>query len=203
MANLKVNVNTHIIKQQLLKKDIQLQWKAVRGFKKKSDLRTVLPLLPRTKLLGLASFQIGVLLSHIVWAQGKNEVFFSCQHSLGIWGFKFCNWGSRELAGKSCRLPHYFRGFLSRRQGPHQSLRSPGGSTSAFLKFRWTVRKSCLEHTRKEISGSLWSNPGRHLTFLLTNQSSLVHVLNKTIKPLTVSAEQEGARRSRLHDGDS
>lgn len=199
MANLKVNVNTHIIKQQLLKKDIQLQWKAVRGFKKKVIYVLFFHFFPEQSSLGLLLFRLGFYCLTLS-GQGKNEVFFSCQHSLGIWGFKFCNWGSRELAGKSCRLPHYFRGFLSRRQGPHQSLQSPGGPTSAFLKFRWTVRKSCLEHTRKEISGSLWSNPGRHLTFLLTNQSSLAHVLNKTIKPLTVSAEREGAR---LHDGDS
>ena len=53
----------------------------------------------------------GFIVSHCL---GREKVgVFQCQHTLGIGGFNFRNWGSRELARKSTRLPHYFHGFLS------------------------------------------------------------------------------------------
>lgn len=60
-----------------MKKDIQLQWKAVRGFKKKKNVIYVLffHFFPEQSSLGLLLFQIGVLLSHIVWAGRKMFLF--------------------------------------------------------------------------------------------------------------------------------
>lgn len=39
---------------------------------------------------------------------GEDKTF---QHILGNWSVKFHTWGSRELARKNTRLPHYFNGF--------------------------------------------------------------------------------------------
>lgn len=47
----------------------------------------------------------------LILSRREKMGFFRCQHILRIWDFKFLNWGSRELARKKTRLPHYLNGF--------------------------------------------------------------------------------------------
>lgn len=71
---------------------------------------------------------------------GEDKVW-TFQHVLGNWSVKFHTWGSRELARKNTRLPHYFNGFpelLGRGLIIASSL--SGGQAGVFLKFRWTVK---------------------------------------------------------------
>lgn len=112
-----------------------------------SSLCTVPALIPRKTFLGFPPFAHWGLLLHIVWG-GRNLGF-----SIHFWnlGFKFHNWGSRELARKKTRLSHYFNGFpelLERGLIIASSL--SGDCAGVFLKFRSSVRKRCLEHAPKE-----------------------------------------------------
>lgn len=80
---------------------------------------------------------------------GEDKIW-TFQHILGNWSVKFHTWGSRELARKNTRLPHYFNDFngfpelLGRGLIIASSL--SGDCAGAFLKFRWTV-KSGVEST--------------------------------------------------------
>lgn len=105
-----------------------------------------LHLFPEKRFLGFLLLHWGLLL-RIVWG-GQNLGV-----SIHLWnlGFKFHNWGSRELARKNTRLPHYFNSFpelLERGLIIASSL--SGDCAGVFLKFRSSVRKQCLEHAPKE-----------------------------------------------------
>lgn len=106
---------------------------------------------------------------------------------LGIGGFKFCNWGSRELSRKNTKLPHYLNGFPELLgMGLIMALSLSGDCAGAFLKFRWTVRKWCLEHAPKESTG--WSTEllMHTLTVISTNNSREVLVPDQTMRPWTI-----------------
>lgn len=86
---------------------------------------------------------------------GEDKVW-TFQHVLGNWSDKFHTWGSRELARKNTRLPHYFNGFselLGRGLIIAASL--SGGRAGVFLKFRWTV-KGGVEST---LLRRAWASP--------------------------------------------
>lgn len=147
---------------------------------------------PRKSVLDFVLFQTGVLLSHIVWG-GKKTRVFQCRHILGIGGFKFHNWGSRELARKNTRLLYYLNGFPELLgMGLIIAWGLSRDCAGAFLKFRWTVRKWCLEHVPRESRDWSTELPMHTLTVTSTNKSIGVHaLLDQTMRPWTICTECE------------
>lgn len=153
---------------------------------------------PQKKFIGLSPFaDWGFIVSH---CQGRAKYGF-LQHILGIWGFKFHNWGSRELARKNTRLPRYFNGF---REGLGRGLIIASGLSGdcagVFLKFRWIVRKWCLTHTPKE---SMGCSPERlmrtHMVFPLIKAEQCM----SQIKPETICWLWANMPLPAIHDDDS
>lgn len=138
---------------------------------------------------------------NVSWASSFFRLGFNCltssgedkiwtfQHILGNWSVKFHTWGSRELARKNTRLPHYFNGFpelLGRGLIIASSLSGDCAGVFWSSGVQW---RSGVERTPPP--------PGEHGLSLMytygvsTGKSRAVHVPNQTSKPRTVSTECE------------